>query len=77
MDFAFLQSERFWAIVIAAVTLYLQQKGYIGEAELALIGTLTAGFVTVGTVDRLGKNLGMTEAQSKVNIAEEKASSSK
>lgn len=58
MDIEFLKSERFWAIVIGSVTLYLQQKGWIGEAELALVGTLTAAFVTVGTVDRIGKNIG-------------------
>lgn len=54
----FLKSERFWAIVINAVTLYLQQKGIIGQAELALITAIIAPFVIVGTVDRVGKNIG-------------------
>lgn len=54
-EFAFLLSTRFWAIVIAAVALYAQQKGYIGEAEMALITTIMGGFTVIRTVDR---NLG-------------------
>lgn len=51
-QFAFLSSSRFWAIVIAGLTAYAQQKGWIGTAELALIGTITGGFTVVRTVDR-------------------------
>jgi len=58
MDITFLKSERFLAIVINAITLYLQQKGYIGTAELALITAIVAPFVVVGSIDRLGKNIG-------------------
>lgn len=58
MNIEFLKSERFWAIVINAITLYLQQRGIIGEAELALITAIVAPFVIVGTVDRVGKNIG-------------------
>lgn len=50
--FGFLRAPRFWVMVIGAVALYLQAKGFIGEAEMVLIGTLTAGFVTVKTIDR-------------------------
>lgn len=58
MDIEFLKSERFWAIVLNAVVLYLQQKDLIGIEELALITAIIAPFVVVGTVDRVGKNIG-------------------
>ena len=54
----FLKSTRFWALVIGAVTLYLQSKGIIGESELTLIGTIVAGFIGVRTVDRFGEKIG-------------------
>lgn len=52
MNFDFLKSNRFWAIVIAGVSIYLQTKGLIGEAEMVLIATITGGYATVRTVDR-------------------------
>lgn len=58
MDIQFLKSERFWAIVINAAVLYLQQKGYIGREELALVTAIIGPFVVVGTIDRVGKNIG-------------------
>ncbi len=51
-NFEFLKSNRFWAMVIGAVSIYLKAKGYIGEAEMTLIATLSAGFLVVRTVDR-------------------------
>jgi len=54
----FLKSTRFWALVIGAVTLYLQSKGFIGESELTLIGTIVAGFIGVRTIDRFGEKIG-------------------
>jgi len=54
----FLKSTRFWALVIGAVTLYLQGKGIIGESELTLIGTIVAGFIGVRTIDRFGEKIG-------------------
>ena len=50
--FKFLFATRFWALVIGAVSLYLKSKGWIGEAEMILIATITGGFITVQTVDR-------------------------
>jgi hypothetical protein len=50
--FAFLTSNRFWALVIGAISIYLQSKGIIGEAEMILIATITSGFIVVKTVDR-------------------------
>lgn len=52
--FAFLGSVRFWAIVIAAVALALHTDGIIDNAWFIAIGTITAGFTVVRTVDRLG-----------------------
>jgi len=68
MDTQFLRSERFWAVVINAVVFYLQQKGIIGKEELILVTSIVAPFITIGTLDRLGKNLGKTETQSKADI---------
>jgi hypothetical protein len=51
-SFEFLKASRFWAMVIGAVSIYLRAKGFIGEAEMQLIATLTAGFVVVRTVDK-------------------------
>jgi hypothetical protein len=56
-EFAFLKSERFWAMVIGAVAAYLESKGCIGEAEHMLILTVSAGFITVRTVDRFGERM--------------------
>lgn len=52
--FEFLTSSRFWAIVIGAVSVYLQSKGYIGDPEMMLIATITTGFTIVRTIDRVG-----------------------
>lgn len=51
----FLTSSRFWAMIIGAVAIYLQSKGFIGEAEMQLIATVTAGFTLIKTID---KNMG-------------------
>lgn len=51
---AFLKAPRFWALIIGAVAIYLQAKGWIGESEMLLIATITAGFITVKTIDRVG-----------------------
>lgn len=50
--FDFIYATRFWAMVIAAVSIYLQSKGWIGESEMLLIATITAGFTIVRTIDR-------------------------
>lgn len=52
--FAFFSSTRFWALVIGATSLYLQAKGWIGDAEMTLVGTLVTGFIGIRTVDRIG-----------------------
>lgn len=57
MDLNFLTSNRFIAIVINAVVLYLQQKGWIGTAELALVTAIAAPFVIVGTSDKVAEKV--------------------
>jgi len=66
MDWSFLKSTRWWALVIGAVSVYAQLKGWIGEAEMALIATITGGFITVRTVDRISD----VSADAKVESAE-------
>lgn len=51
--FQFLTSTRFWAIVLTAIAAYCRIKGYIGDAEVTLITTITGGFTIVRTVDRI------------------------
>ena len=50
--FPFLYATRFWAMVIAAASVYAQAKGWIAQPEMLLIATITSGFVIVRTVDR-------------------------
>lgn len=57
-ELQFLTAPRFWAMVIGAVSFYAKTKGYIGEAEMILIATIMAGFVTVGTIDRATEKMG-------------------
>lgn len=54
MDLSFIKSNRFWAIVIGAVVVYLKAKGWIGTAETILIESIVVPFVGVRTIDRLG-----------------------
>ncbi len=54
MNIDFLKSNRFWAIVIGALSVYAQSKGWIGDPEMVAIATIMGGYVTVRTVDRVG-----------------------
>jgi len=56
--FIFLQSPRFWALVIGAVSYYLQQKGLFGSEEMTLVATITGLFITIRTLDRSAEMLG-------------------
>jgi len=51
--YKFLTAPRFWALIIGALSIYAQTKGWIGEAEMQLIATISGLFITVGTVDRI------------------------
>lgn len=50
---AFLKAPRFWAIVVAAVALALYQDGFISLAWVTAITTITGGYATVRTIDRM------------------------
>lgn len=52
MDISFLKSNRFWVMLIGALSVYAEAKGWIGEPERNLIATLSAVFITVRTIDR-------------------------
>lgn len=60
-QFEFLKSNRFWALVLGAAILYLQQKNLIGAAETTLIETVLAGFIGIRTVDRFGEKSGAVD----------------
>jgi hypothetical protein len=53
--FDFLKATRFWVMVLGGISIYLETKGFIGEAERNLIATLSASFVTIKTIDKLGE----------------------
>ncbi len=63
MDFSFIRSTRFWAIVIGALSIYLQSKGFIGDPEMILIATITGGFTVVRTIDRAAEKSGSADTQ--------------
>ena len=63
MSVNFLSSNRFWALVIGAVILYLQSKSYIGAAETALIETILGGFIGIRTVDRFAEKAGSADTK--------------
>jgi len=50
---AFIESPRFWVMLLGTVSIYLETKGWIGEAERNLIASIAAIFITVKTVDRV------------------------
>ena len=58
MNLDFLQSNRFIAILLGAVVIYLHNKGYIGKDEMVLIEAIIAPFVVVGTADKVAEKIG-------------------
>jgi len=54
----FLTAPRFWAMVVAALSIYAQSKGWFGVPETVLVASLSAGFWATQTVDRLGDKIG-------------------
>jgi len=58
MDYSFLKSNRFWVMIVGAVILYLETKGWIGEAERTLLVTMAGGFIGIKTVDRFSEQIG-------------------
>lgn len=58
IDLEFLYSNRFWAMIVGAIILYLNTKGWIGKEEMILLETILGGFVAVRTVDRAAEKIG-------------------
>ncbi len=50
--YAFLTSTRFWVMILGALAVYGETKGWIGEPERNLIATISTVFITVKTLDR-------------------------
>lgn len=44
-----LNSTRFWSLVVGGLVVYLSAKGFIGDAERNLIGTILGGYVVIDT----------------------------
>lgn len=59
LDFSFLSSNRFWALVVGAVSLYAYTKGWIGQAEMDLIAVISFAFIGIRTIDRFGEKIGL------------------
>lgn len=55
--YAFLKSNRFWVMSLGILSIYLEQKGFIGEAERNAIASFSALFLATRTIDRLGENM--------------------
>lgn len=58
----FLKSTRFWVMVAGAIAVYLSSKGIIGDNEMKLIATLSAGFIGVRTLDRAAEVIGTPQS---------------
>lgn len=56
-QFAFLLSNRFWALVIGALTV-VAEKDFTEEAWLNGLQVLVVGFIGIRSSDRLGEKLG-------------------
>lgn len=50
--YAFIKAVRFWVMILGALSIYGESKGWIGEPERNLIATVSAIFITVSTIDR-------------------------
>ncbi len=56
-QFAFLKSQRFWALVIASLVI-ASDGGFTAEAWTKALLALVAGFISIRTVDRFGEFVG-------------------
>lgn len=72
-NFGFLLAPRFWALVIGALSIYAQNKGWIGDAEMQLIATITGGFIVVRTADRASEQKVLAAGVSTGEISAEDA----
>lgn len=56
--YSFLTSTRFWVMILGALSIYCEAKGWIGEPERNLIATISTVFITVKTLDRGAEKMG-------------------
>lgn len=47
-----LNSTRFWSLFAGALVIYLQTKGFVGQAEMLFIETVLGGYITINTVSK-------------------------
>ena len=52
MDFRFLKSTRFWAMLLGVLSVYLESRGILGENERDLIASIAAIFIGINSFDR-------------------------
>ena len=58
MNFNFLSSRRFWALVVMAIIGVLETEGIIPDEIAKGLITILAGFTVIRTIDRFSENLG-------------------
>ncbi len=58
MDFSFLFSNRFWALVIGGLAI-VAKGNFSAQAWIEGLLFVVVGFTTVRTADRLGEKIGM------------------
>jgi 4-hydroxybenzoate polyprenyltransferase len=51
-EFEFLKKARFWSMVLAGAALFLFKDGYISEALMVFLTTVSGGFTLINTLDR-------------------------
>jgi hypothetical protein len=56
--FAFLQSNRFWAMVAFVAVLVAQDHGVLSIETASYLTTLLAGFIGIRTIDRFAEKSG-------------------
>ena len=57
IDFSFLGSNRFWALVVGAIVVFLQSEMLINQNLAQLIETIAFAFIGIRTIDRFGEKL--------------------
>jgi hypothetical protein len=55
--YSFIKSPRFWVMILGALSIYGQQKGLLGDAEMQLVATISALFISIKTLDRVSEKL--------------------
>jgi hypothetical protein len=71
-----INSDRFWFVITGSAAFMLQDPETFTrpwhESLGRFVAMVSAGVAGIGTVDKLGRNIGKTEVQSKEDIATEK-----